>query len=229
MTSIRVNFKHHFPIFPLPGAVLLPHAVQPMQVTEPRYRAMIDAALDCSGQIAVAMHDPVQAGSEPITAIRPVVCLGQVAHHESVPGGYEVLLHGVCRAKIEELFDPVDDRNWCEARLKPLESLDEDPPMLPAVREELYQLLVGEHLSSMRPVESIVQWFEREEVTTHALLELIGSTLVHDEELRYQLLSEPEISTRSDIIRIELLRLDRILGLAFEQRRDDLDHGVHWN
>jgi hypothetical protein len=138
-------------------------------------------------------------------------------------------LHGVCRAKIEELFDPVDDRNWCEARLKPLESLDEDPPMLPEVREELYQLLVGEHLSSMRPVESIVQWFEREEVTTHALLELIGSTLVQDEELRYQLLSEPEISTRSDIIRIELLRLDRILGLAFEQRRDDLDHGVHWN
>ena len=229
MTSIRVNFKHRFPLFPLPGAVLLPHAVQPMQVIEPRYRAMIDAALDGSGQIAVAMHDPVQIGSEPVTAIRPVVCLGQVAHHESVPGGYEVLLHGVCRATIKELFDPEADRNWCEATLTPLESLDEEPPMMPKVRDELYQLLVGEHLSTMRPVESIVQWFEREDVTTHALLELIGSTLVQDEELRYQLLSEPEISRRSDMIRVELLRLDRMLGQAFQQRREDYDHGIHWN
>ena len=66
-------------------------------------------------------------------AIRPVVCLGQVAHHESVPGGYEVLLHGVCRATISEVLEPFDDRPWCEAKLRPLESLDEEPPSMPEV------------------------------------------------------------------------------------------------
>ena len=52
---------------------------------------------------------------------------------------------------------------------------------------------------------------------------------MQDEELRYQLLSEPEISKRSDMIRVELLRLDRMLGQAFQQRREDYDHGIHWN
>ena len=226
MTSIRVNFKHRFPVFPLPGAVLLPHAVQPMHVTEPRYRSMIDAALDGSGQIAVAMHEGPVDEEQPVTAVRPAVCLGQVAHHESVPGGYEVLLHGVCRATIMEVFDPTEERPWCDAKLRPLETLDEEPPSMIEVRDELHALLVSNHLSSMRPVESIIQWFEREDVSTHALLELIGSTLVHDEELRYQLLAEPAMGRRSDLIRVELIRLDTMLGKAAAQKRDDLERGM---
>lgn len=229
MTSIRVNFKHAFPVLPLPGTVLLPHAVQPLHVTEDRYRAMIDSALDGSGQIAVAMHDPAEETDAQSMAIRPVVCLGQVAHHESVPGGYEVLLHGVCRATISEVLEPFDDRPWCEAKLRPLESLDEEPPSMPEVRDELYHLLCGEHLSAMRPVESIVQWFERDDVSTHALIELIGSTLVQDDELRYRLLAEPEITRRSDIIRIELVHLDRLVAQAMRQQRNDLDRGIQLN
>ena len=94
------------------------------------------------------------------------------------------------------------------------------------VRDELHPLLVSNHLSSMRPVESIIQWFEREDVSTHALLELIGSTLVHDEELRYQLLAEPAMGRRSDLIRVELIRLDTMLGKAAAQKRDDLERGM---
>ena len=229
MTSIRVNFKNAFPILPLPGTVLLPHAVQPLHVTEARYRTMIDRALDGSGQIAVAMHDTVQPTESDSMSIRPVVCLGQVAHHESVPGGYEVLLHGVCRATISEVREPEGDRNWCEATLRPLEELDREPAPMPKVRDELYQLLCGVHLSTMRPVESIVQWFEREDVSTHALIELIGSTLVQDEELRYTLLAEPEIMRRSDIIRVELMHLDRLVALAMRQQRTDLDRGIQLN
>ena len=125
-----------------------------------------------------------------------------------------------------EVFDPTEERPWCDAKLRPLETLDEEPPSMIEVRDELHSLLVSNHLSSMRPVESIIQWFEREDVSTHALLELIGSTLVHDEELRYQLLAEPAMGRRSDLIRVELIRLDTMLGKAAAQKRDDLERGM---
>ena len=49
-------------------------------------------------------------------------------------------------------------------------------------------------------VETVVQWFDREDVTTHALLELIGFALVHDTELKYQLLQEASPVERARLI-----------------------------
>lgn len=45
-------------IFPLAQVTLMPHAVLPIHIFEPRYRQMIDDALDGPGQIAMAVIDP---------------------------------------------------------------------------------------------------------------------------------------------------------------------------
>ena len=97
------------------------------------------------------------------------------------------------------------------------------------VRDELYDLLTGDHLQSLQRAQAIVQWFEREDVTTHALLELIGFTFVQDEETRYRFLAEPSFDGRSHIIRSELGQLDRLIGQARRQVRDDLERGMNLN
>ena len=222
-TSVRVNFGRPFPLFPLPETVLLPHTVQLLHVSEPRYRALIDNALDGTGQFALATWDRAADSS---TAIRNAVCLVQVMHHEKVDGGYEVMLHGICRARIVELEQEQPDRPWCEARLRPLEELGVELPPMQGLRDELYGLLTTSNLGSLNRVESVVEWFDRKDVSTHTLLELIGFTFVQDSERRYSLLAEPTIDGRTRIIRTELFHLDRLLGRARRQRRDDLDRGI---
>ena len=55
--SIRVNFNKPIPLFPLDSVVLLPQQVMPLHIFEPRYRQMVDEALDSVGQIAMAVID----------------------------------------------------------------------------------------------------------------------------------------------------------------------------
>jgi len=227
--SVRVNFGRPFPLFPLPDTVLLPHTVQMLHVTEPRYRAMIDHALDSVGQIALATWDQSTSTAKSSRGVRDAVCLVQVMHHESLSDGYEVLLHGICRAGITELEQETSDRPWCQAKLRPLEQLDSDPPPMQGLRDELYGMLTSNHLVSLNQVESVIDWFDREDVSTHTLLELIGFTIVQDSECRYRLLAEPTIDGRSRIIRTELVHLERIIALARRQQRDDLERGTTQN
>src|ERR1700756_2266065 len=56
---------HVIPMFPLPGALLLPRGQMPLNIFEPRYLAMIDDALR-SGHRLVGMiqPDPAHPGTE---------------------------------------------------------------------------------------------------------------------------------------------------------------------
>lgn len=232
-TTVRVNFSRPFPLFPLPETVVLPHTVQMLHVTEPRYRAMIDLALDNSGQLALATwdHDDGVSLSKSSfkRSVRDAVCLVQIMHHESVSDGYEIVLHGICRARISELEQETTDRPWCRAQLHPLEQLGDDQPPMKALREELYELLTRNHLNGLERVDSVIEWFDRDDVSTHTLLELIGFTFINDSERRYRLLAEPTIDGRTRIIRSELVHLDRLIGQARRQKRDDLERGTMIN
>ncbi|MBL4645357.1 MAG: LON peptidase substrate-binding domain-containing protein, partial [Rhizobiales bacterium] len=51
------------PIFPLTGALLLPKGQMPLNIFEPRYIAMVDAAL--SGDRLIGMIQPIVDGNDP--------------------------------------------------------------------------------------------------------------------------------------------------------------------
>ena len=57
------------PMFPLPGVVLLPHALLPLHIFEERYRAMTRDVLKGARFIAVSLIAP----GEPATAEKPAV------------------------------------------------------------------------------------------------------------------------------------------------------------
>src|SRR5688500_9898875 len=121
---VRVNFSKPMPIFPLPDAVLLPHAVQPLHIFEPRYRAMVKEVQGQSGQIAMATFrgDSWKLDYYGSPPLRPAVCVGQIVHHDALANDrHNILLHGVCRAKIQKLYEATDERPYRMAKLAPLE------------------------------------------------------------------------------------------------------------
>jgi Lon protease-like protein len=93
------------PIFPLPGALLLPRGQMPLNIFEPRYLAMVDDALR-DGHRLIGMIQPEVAGSEDIGGVPSlfqVGCVGRITQlAESGDGRYLLDLTGVARFRVVE-------------------------------------------------------------------------------------------------------------------------------
>ena len=96
------------PVFPLPGALLLPRARLPLHIFEPRYLAMLDDTLKTSHRL-VGMIQPLSnpAGTEQLHSIG---CAGRLtAFSETEDGRYMVTLTGISRFRVkaeQEGFTP---------------------------------------------------------------------------------------------------------------------------
>jgi len=94
------------PIFPLGGALLLPGGVLPLNIFEPRYLNMTQAAL--AGDRLIGMIQPRHPDAEADRpAVYPVGCAGRItAFSETEDGRYLISLSGQCRFRVlEELPD----------------------------------------------------------------------------------------------------------------------------
>jgi uncharacterized protein len=104
MTGVARPLPDRLPLFPLTGALLLPGGVLPLNIFEPRYLAMTDAALG-EGRL-IGMIQPLEgrgdAGDPPLYKTG---CAGRIVEfRESGDGRYVVNLEGVSRFDvIEEL------------------------------------------------------------------------------------------------------------------------------
>ncbi len=91
------------PVFPLTASLLLPRAEMPLNIFEPRYLAMVDAAL--AGDRVIGMIQPdaaVPAGlSGP--SLFPVGCAGRLTSFaETGDGRYLITLTGISRFRLLE-------------------------------------------------------------------------------------------------------------------------------
>jgi len=89
------------PVFPLPGALLLPRARLPLNIFEPRYLAMLDDALKSEHRL-IGMVQPL-AGDAPRPRLHQIGCAGRVTSlSETEDGRYLIALTGVSRFRIAD-------------------------------------------------------------------------------------------------------------------------------
>lgn len=229
--AIRVNFGRPMPLFPLEAVSLVPHAVLPLHIFEPRYRQMAGEALDGPGQIAMAVYDEESAPDEHLRpALRAAVCVGQIMqHHQLADGRYNIALHGVCRARIISELPPDEDRAYRLAYLEPVGLEDVAEQELAAPKDRLLEMLTHKPLTDLRDADAVVRHLRDGEVPTSAVLELVTFSMLTDAELRYRLLEEGDVRKRVVLVERELGRLRELLGKAAPQRRTDQPRGVHLN
>lgn len=233
--SIRVNFGRPMPVFPLDSAVLLPHQVLPLHIFEPRYRQMVDEALDGAGQIAMAIFDGDEWKQEyhANPPLKSYVCVGQIVQHESLPDGrYNILLQGVCRAKVVEHEEPDSERLYRRAVLEPVGVQDDDDDATEEARE-LRAWVEGElkrgRLSKLAVAEHVLQYVRNEQIPAPAVLELVSFAVLTDAETRYRLLSAELLRDRTEIVREALGDLDGLIGRAVAQHPERWPKGLSWN
>ena len=150
-------------LFPLPNLVLFPHVMQPLHIFEPRYRAMLEAALADDHLIGMALLAPGwESDYEGRPPLMSVGCLGRVAAHCRLEDGtYNLLLTGLRRFEIVEELPPLHLYREARVRLLPdctppnqakmladaLQRLQavfaRFTPFLPEARDQIDQLIGG--------------------------------------------------------------------------------------
>ncbi|MCB9891884.1 MAG: LON peptidase substrate-binding domain-containing protein [Planctomycetes bacterium] len=137
-----------FPIFPLSQVVLVPGALLPLHVFEPRYREMVQDALQ--GHRSIAMAACTSRGRFGDPAVDPIIGLGRILHRQLYPDGRsDIILEGLARMEIEE--ELVSDKPYRIVRASPMVEIE---PLGELVED------LGERASSL--LERIQDFDEKE-------------------------------------------------------------------
>ncbi len=128
------------PIFPLPGAVILPFGNLPLNIFEPRYISMVEAVL--GSHRLIGMIQPLEKSEENLTNIYPVGCAGKVTSFtETSDGRFLIELSGILRFRVKKEIDLIDGyRNV----------IPDWEPYLRDLEEDNYQYDISELLNQLK-------------------------------------------------------------------------------
>jgi uncharacterized protein len=103
------------PVFPLPGALLLPRGQMPLNIFEPRYLEMIDDAMtDRHRLIGMIQPDTAHPGPEDKPNLFKIGCVGRITQlAETGDGRYLLQLTGIARFRIAEELDVITAYRQC--------------------------------------------------------------------------------------------------------------------
>lgn len=204
------DFPSSVPIFPLSGALLLPKGQMPLNIFEPRYLAMVDAAM--AGDRLIGMIQPALEDSDDDSpnALCDSGCLGRiVAWSESGDGRYLITLMGVARFHLEQELTTMTP--YRQARISVL-------PFLGDIDGELAELEVDrdELLATFRDYleanDMEADWDSINEASTESLVNALSMMSPYGPAEKQALLEAPDLKTRAEtliaITEMELARGD---------------------
>jgi Lon protease-like protein len=174
------------PLFPLPGAIVMPGSELPLNIFEPRYLNMVSDALSTHRMIGMVQPDPNAVDA---TALCHTGCAGRITgYRETSDGRIEMVLSGVCRYDLgEELATTRGYRlivpNWSRFSN---DYKDQEGPLCSA-RDHLIRTLkryfeaeeldadwsILERLSTLRLINSLSMALPLSEKDKQALLETV--------------------------------------------------------
>lgn len=106
MKTSHDDLPETLPLFPLPGALLLPGSELPLNIFEPRYLQMVEHALAQPRLVGMIqpMTNPMPSRDDDAKrTLAQVGCAGRISgFQETGDGRYLIVLKGVCRFRILE-------------------------------------------------------------------------------------------------------------------------------
>jgi Lon protease-like protein len=192
----KTDLPETIPVFPLPGALLLPRARLPLHLFEPRYLAMMDDVLKTSSRL-IGMVQPYDApgGGGKLHAIG---CAGKVtAFSETEDGRYMITLSGASRFRITQEIEGFTPYRRCDVSwqgfdrdLGPVEkdeSFNRD-----AFMDALGRYLVDQGLST--------DWESLGEAEDELLINSLSMLCPFEPEDKQALLEAPSLTTRRETL-----------------------------
>ena len=186
------------PVFPLPGALLLPRGQMPLNMFEPRYLAMVDDALrDGHRLIGMIQPDAANASSDK-PSLYKIGCVGRITQlAESGDGRYLIELTGVARFRIEEELKVATPYRQCRVTYAPfaddfIARKGENAVDRTALLAALTDFLKANDLKA--------DWEGIERAPNEALVNALSMMSPYGTAEKQALLEAPDLKTRAEVL-----------------------------
>ena len=194
-----VDLPPVIPVFPLPGALLLPRGQMPLNIFEPRYLEMVDDALRSGHRlIGMIQPDPTEAEEAAKPNLYTIGCVGRITQlAESGDGRYLIELTGVARFRIEEELEVATAYRQCRVSFVPFaddfvarkgEEAVDRTALLAALRE----FLKANDLNA--------DWEGIEKAPNEALVNALAMMSPYGAAEKQALLEAPDLKTRAEVL-----------------------------
>jgi uncharacterized protein len=187
------------PVFPLPGALLLPRGTMPLNIFEPRYLAMIDDALaDRHRLIGMIQPDPAHPGPQDKPNLFTVGCAGRITQlAETGDARYLIELTGVARFRIVAEESVLTPYRQCRVDYAPfvddfIARKGEDAVDRKALLDALSAFLKANKLKA--------DWDGIEQAPNEALVNALAMMSPYGAAEKQALLEAPDLKTRAEIL-----------------------------
>ncbi len=198
------------PVFPLPGALLLPPGQMPLNIFEPRYMAMIDDAIRTSRLIGMVQPDASDRLRGHHHGLFEVGCVGRITQFaEAGDNRYVISLTGVARFKVREELSVSTPYRQCLVSFEPYASdfvarSGEEDVDRPAVLSSLKNFVEANQLQ--------IDWKGISAASNEALVNALCMMAPFGPREKQALLEAPDLKTRAELLvaitEIELARRD---------------------
>jgi uncharacterized protein len=194
-----VDLPQVIPVFPLPGALLLPRGQMPLNIFEPRYVAMIDDALrDGHRLIGMIQPDAAHTGAALKPPLFRIGCVGRITQlAESGDGRYLIELTGVARFRVEQELDVKTEYRQCRVTYVPFaddfiarkgEVLVDREAVLNALR------------NFMKANNLQADWEGIDKAPNEALVNALSMMSPYGPAEKQALLEAPDLKTRAELL-----------------------------
>jgi Lon protease-like protein len=198
------------PIFPLPGALMLPRSRLPLHIFEPRYLAMIEDCMKTPERL-IGMIQPYDAPGN-AGKLHSIGCAGRLsAFSETEDGRYMVTLCGISRYRILQEVQGFTPYRRCEVTWSGFERDRGQPEKDAGLDRDPFMALLGRFFRS-RGLST--DWDSIRDAEDELLINSLSMLVPFEPEDKQALLEAPTLVTRRETL---------VTLLEFALRSGDVD------
>ena len=193
----KSDLPETIPVFPLPGALLLPRARMPLHIFEPRYLAMIEDAMKTPERL-IGMIQPRDGKIEGAPKLHKIGCAGRLtAFSETEDGRYMITLSGISRFGVSNELEGFTPYRRCEVTWNGFEqdfrAVEHDAGLQ---RDAFFELL----RTFFDSEELRTDWESLKEADDELLINSLSMLCPFEPEDKQALLEAPCLSTRRETL-----------------------------
>lgn len=184
------------PVFPLPGALLLPRSRLPLHIFEPRYLAMLDDTLKTSHRLIGMVQPRAVPGGDDM--LQKIGCAGRVtAFSETEDGRYMITLAGMSRLRIRQSLEGFTPYIRCDVDWSGFERDLGGPERDPGFCRDRFLDLLGRYFDDQ---ELRTDWETLKEADDELLINSLSMLCPFEPEDKQALLEAPTLETRRETL-----------------------------
>ena len=192
-----IDMPGTIPVFPLPGALLLPRARLPLHIFEPRYLAMLDDTLKTDHRL-IGMVQPNAVPGRNGSGLHRIGCAGRVTQFsETEDGRYMITLSGLSRFRVVSEVDGFTPYRRCAVSWDGFERDRDAAEDDTQFDREAFLGLLGRYFEAR---DLSADWQTLQEADDELLVNSLSMLLDFNPEDKQALLEAPSLSTRRETL-----------------------------